>query len=65
MKTNVVQEKSYEKKVDFELTVEEMDAFGKKAFDKVRKSVSVNGFRKGKAPVSIVKRMYDKSAARK
>lgn len=61
MKTEVTKTKSYEKKVLFELSPEEMADFRKKAFAKVKQSAKINGFRQGKAPVAVIEKMYGRA----
>ena len=57
-------EYSYEKlssnkaKLSFTFTAEEFDEAMRQAFLKMRKSISLPGFRKGKAPRSMVEAMY-------
>jgi trigger factor len=44
--------------VEFEVSYEELTPHFEKAYDKYRKKLSVPGFRKGKVPVSMLKKMY-------
>ncbi|MEO8514933.1 MAG: trigger factor, partial [Ignavibacteria bacterium] len=44
--------------VDFELSYGDLAPFFEKAFTKYQKKAEIPGFRKGKAPVSMIKRMY-------
>ena len=44
--------------VEFELSYSDLAPFFEKAFTKYQKKAEISGFRKGKAPVSMIKRMY-------
>ncbi len=44
--------------VEFELSYSDLAPFFEKAFAKYQKKAEISGFRKGKAPVSMIKRMY-------
>ena len=44
--------------VEFELTYADLAPHFEKAFQKYQKKAEIPGFRKGKAPVSMIKRMY-------
>lgn len=44
--------------VEFELTYSDLAPHFEKAFQKYQKKAEIPGFRKGKAPVSMIKRMY-------
>jgi trigger factor len=44
--------------VEFELSYSDLAPFFEKAFKKYQKKAEISGFRKGKAPVSMIKRMY-------
>lgn len=44
--------------VEFELTYADLAPHFEKAFQKYQKKAEIQGFRKGKAPVSMIKRMY-------
>ena len=61
MKTEITQTKSYQKKVSFVIDTDDMAKQYKKSFESFKKKASIKGFRKGKAPVSIVESMYGKS----
>jgi len=61
MKTEETLIKSYQKKVVFEVAAEEMKKYYDKAFAKIKKTASINGFRKGKAPASLLLRSYGRS----
>jgi trigger factor len=44
--------------VEFEITYADLAPYFEKAFTKYQKKAEIPGFRKGKAPVSMIKRMY-------
>ena len=44
--------------VEFELSYADLAPHFEKAFQKYQKKAEIPGFRKGKAPVSMIKRMY-------
>jgi len=48
-------------KLSFDFTAEQFDEAMQKAFLKMRKSINVPGFRKGKAPRKVVESMYGES----
>jgi len=55
-KTNSIDECKQE--VEFEIPYEELTPHFEKSYEKYRKKLSVPGFRKGKVPISILKKMY-------
>ena len=59
MKTEITSIKSYEKKVSFEISAEDMEKTEQKTFQKIRKTAKIDGFRQGKAPVNVVRKKYD------
>ena len=58
MKTEITNVKSYEKKISFEISAEDMQQNEEKTFQKVRKTAKISGFRPGKAPVNVVRAKY-------
>lgn len=46
------------KKINFEIPSEKVSAAIDKAFDKIRKNAALKGFRKGKAPQSVIEKHY-------
>lgn len=55
-KTNSIDECKQE--VEFEVPYEELTPHFEKSYEKYRKKLSVPGFRKGKVPISMLKKMY-------
>src|SRR5687767_11329879 len=55
-KVNIIDKVKQE--VDFELTYDKLALHFDKALEKYRKKASIPGFRKGKAPISIIRKMY-------
>lgn len=58
MNTELTQVNSYQKKVNFQITAEEMAVYKQKAFNKFRQNAAIPGFRKGKAPVHLINERY-------
>jgi len=58
MKTEITNVKSYEKKISFEISIEDMAKTEDKTFKKIRKTAKIDGFRPGKAPANVVKAKY-------
>ncbi len=56
VRTNTVNECKQE--VEFEVSYDELEPHFDKAYLKYRNKISIPGFRKGKAPISMLKRMY-------
>jgi trigger factor len=56
IKTNKID--AVKQEVEFEVPYEELTPHFEKAYEKYRKKLSVPGFRKGKVPVSMLKKMY-------
>ncbi len=58
MKTSIEAVSGIEKKITVEVPAEEVEKRIEEGFAEVRKMVPVKGFRPGKAPMSMVKRLY-------
>ena len=58
MKTTLISKENNEAKIKMEFTAEEFDAATDKVFRKNRKDFQIPGFRKGKAPRSIIEKHY-------
>ena len=58
MKTTLISKDNNEAKIKMEFTAEEFDAATDKVFRKNRKDFQIPGFRKGKAPRSIIEKHY-------
>jgi trigger factor len=58
MKTSVDAVSGVERKITVEIPAEEVDRRIEKEFAELRRMVPVRGFRKGKAPMEMVKRMF-------
>lgn len=54
MKLELREHKNGRAELEVEVSVEEMDAYQERATEQARKELEIEGFRKGKAPVSIV-----------
>ncbi|HJY64216.1 MAG TPA: trigger factor family protein, partial [Ignavibacteria bacterium] len=55
-KVNKIDETTQE--VEFEVPYSELEPHFDKSFKKYQKKAEISGFRKGKVPMSIIKRMY-------
>src|SRR3972149_3576418 len=58
MKTSVDAVSGVERKITVEIPAEEVDRRIEREFAELRRSVPLRGFRKGKAPMEMVKRMF-------
>jgi len=58
MTTELTQVNSYQKKVVFQITADEMTKYQEKAFNKFRSNASIPGFRKGHAPAHLITTRY-------
>lgn len=58
MKSNVEQINPVQYRVTVELTAEEVDKAFDNAFKKIQRKARVQGFRPGKAPLNIIKKLY-------
>jgi len=58
MQVNVEQLSSVRKKISFEIPAERVQAETEKVFAEIRKRAVIPGFRKGKAPQSLIKKSY-------
>jgi len=58
MQTEVQTINSYSKKVKVQISTEELQPIEKNLLKKYQKSVQIRGFRKGKAPLNLVKQQY-------
>jgi trigger factor len=62
MKTSIdAAEKSYERKITIEIPAEDVDKRIEEQFAEIRRDVPMKGFRKGKAPMEMVKRFFRES----
>ncbi|PID27133.1 MAG: trigger factor [Candidatus Cloacimonadota bacterium] len=61
MKTEVIKSKDYEKKISFTVSVDEMKEYYNKSLHNVKKNAKIDGFRKGKAPLELIEKMYKQS----
>ncbi|MCL2102644.1 MAG: trigger factor, partial [Syntrophorhabdaceae bacterium] len=62
MKTNIeTSEKGYEKKVTVEIPSEDVDKRIEEQYVEIRKEVPLKGFRRGKAPMDMVRRLFKDS----
>src|SRR3990172_6225102 len=58
MKTSVDAVSGVERKITVEIPADEVDRRIEQEFTELRRMVPVRGFRKGKAPMELVKRMF-------
>ncbi len=58
MKTVVTEIGSYQRKVEVEVDAKEVHPHIEKAYQKYQKKIHIDGFRKGKAPMSLVKKRF-------
>ena len=58
MKTTLVSKENNEAKLTMDFTAEEFEEEVNKVYRKNRNQFQINGFRKGKAPRSIIERHY-------
>lgn len=58
MKTSVTDISAIKKKIKIEVPVDQVNAAFDKAFEKIQKSASLKGFRKGKVPRHLVEKQY-------
>ena len=62
MKTSInASEKSYERKIMVEIPSEDVDKRIKEQYAEIRKEVPLKGFRRGKAPMEMVRRLFKDS----
>lgn len=62
MKTSIdTVDKSYERKITVEIPAEDVDKRIEEQFTEIRREVPLKGFRKGKAPMEMVKRFFKES----
>ncbi|MCL1926656.1 MAG: trigger factor [Syntrophorhabdaceae bacterium] len=62
MKTSIdATEKSYEQKITVEIPAEDIDKRIEEQYAEIRKEVPLKGFRKGKAPMDMVRRFFKES----
>jgi trigger factor len=61
LKADVVAVNGWKRELTVEVDAEEMAAFEEKAVRKFQQSVQVDGFRKGKVPMSIIRRRFQKA----
>ncbi len=58
MKTEITMLKTYQKQISITVTSDEMKTYGDKVFGKIRKDAKIDGFRKGKAPDHMLKKVF-------
>lgn len=61
MKTEVKDVESYKKKLNVEVPAEEVSPYLDKAYLKYQRKIKIDGFRQGKAPLSLIKKRFGKS----
>jgi trigger factor len=62
MKTSIdTTDKSYERKITVEIPAEDVDKRIEEQFTEIRREVPLKGFRKGKAPMDMVRRFFKES----
>lgn len=63
MKTTVENINTVQKRVNIEITVEDVNKEFKKALQSLRGKAKISGFRPGKAPLNIIKKLYGANVA--
>lgn len=58
MKTDIKDVESYKKHVTVQVPPEEVQPYLDKSYRKYQKKIKIDGFRKGKAPLSLIKKRY-------
>lgn len=58
METNIINTAEWERELEVTVNASELAPHFQKAYEQHRKKIEIRGFRKGKAPLEMVKRMY-------
>lgn len=61
MEVNVIQLSDAEQEIEVKLNYDEILTDIEEAYKEERKNISIDGFRKGKAPIGIIKKLYGES----
>ena len=61
MQTNIINTAEWERELEVTADAAELSAHFEKAYENYRKKIEIKGFRKGKAPLPMVKRLYGES----
>lgn len=61
MQTNIINTAEWERELEVSVDAAELAPHFAKAYDQYRQKIEVKGFRRGKAPLEMVKRMYGES----
>ena len=61
METNITNTAEWERELEVTVDAAELAPHFEKAYELYRKKMEIKGFRKGKAPVEMIKRIYGES----
>ena len=61
METNIINTAEWERELEVTVNASELAPHFQKAYEEYRKKIEIKGFRKGKAPLEMIKRMYGES----
>jgi trigger factor len=61
VETNIINTAEWERELEVTVTASELAPHFEKAYQQYRKKIEIRGFRKGKAPLEMVKRIYGES----
>lgn len=61
METNIINTAEWERELQVTVNASELAPYFEKAYEQYRKKIEIKGFRRGKAPLEMVKRMYGES----
>jgi trigger factor len=61
VETNIINTAEWERELEVTVNASELAPHFQKAYEQYRKKIEIKGFRKGKAPLEMIKRMYGES----
>jgi trigger factor len=64
VQTNIINTAEWERELEISVDAAELAPHFEKAYEQYRKKIEIRGFRRGKAPLEMVKRMYGESIER-
>jgi trigger factor len=65
VQTNIINTAEWERELEISVDAAELAPHFEKAYEQYRKKIEIRGFRRGKAPLEMVKRMYGESIEHK